>query len=84
MARQGFRRNAKAIGQILKTEDGGKRAAAQQVLDNLPADVKAETRIEIYQTDREVVGIVVPADRQAKDGVATRAAGTVGLSQGRP
>jgi hypothetical protein len=72
--KQGFRRNAKTISKILHTVDGGKRAAAQQIFDRLPEDVKAESRIEIYQTDREVVGIVVPADRQAKDGVATRAA----------
>lgn len=84
MARQGFRRNAKTIGQILKSVDGGKRAAAQQVFDRLPDDVKAEARIEIYTTDREVVGVVVPADRQAKEGAATRAAGAAGLSPGRP
>jgi hypothetical protein len=74
MAKQGFKRNAGSIAKILHTVDGGKRAAAQQIFDSLPADVKAESRIDIYQTDREVVGIVVPADRQAKDGVATRAA----------
>jgi len=81
MAKQGFRRNAKVIGQILKTVDGGKRAAAAAVLANIndPA-----AKIEIYQTDREVVGVVVPADLQAKDGLATKAASAAGLSQGRP
>lgn len=81
MAKQGFRRNAKVIGQILKTVDGGKRAAAAVVLANIndPA-----AKIEIYQTDREVVGVVVPADLQAKDGLATKAASAAGLSQGRP
>jgi hypothetical protein len=74
MAKQGFKRNAKAISQILKTVDGGKREAAQRIFDALPDDVKAESFIEVYQTDREVVGIVVPADRQARDGAATRAA----------
>jgi len=81
MAKQGFRRNAKVIGQILKTVDGGKRAAAAAVLANIndPA-----AKIEIFQTDREVVGVVVPADLQAKDGLATKAASAAGLSQGRP
>lgn len=75
-----MRLNRKTISNILKTHDGGKRAAAQRILDSLPADVQAESRIDVYQTDREVVGIVVPADRQARDGVATRAAGAAGLT----
>ena len=74
MAKQGFKRNAKTISKILHTVDGGKREAAQRIFDALPDDVKAESFITVYHTDREVVGIVVPADKQAKDGVATRAA----------
>lgn len=66
--------NRKAIANILHTHDGGKRAAAQRIFERLPEDVQAESFITEYHTDREVIGIVVPADRQAKDGVATRAA----------
>ena len=39
MARkQGFRRNAKTIGEILKTVDGGKREAAARIMAAMPAD----------------------------------------------
>jgi len=82
MAKQGFRRNAKNIGQILKTVDGGKRDAAARILAQMPADSGAE--IQIYTTDREVVGISVPAYMQAKNGIATKAASAAGMSQGRP
>lgn len=69
------RLNKKTIGRILKTVDGGKRAAAQKILANID---DPDAHIKIYTTDREVVGIKVPADRQAKDGVATRAASAAG------
>ena len=82
MARkQGFRRNAKTIGMILKTVDGGKRAAAQKILDAMN---DPEARLDVYTTDREVIGVVVPADKQARDGIATKAASQVGLSPGNP
>lgn len=75
------RLNKKVIGRILKTVDGGKRAVAQKILANID---DPDARIEVYTTDREVVGIMVPADRQARDGVATRAASAVGISPGKP
>lgn len=81
MARQGFRRNSKTIAHILKTVDGGKRAIAQKILDRIDDE---DARIDIYTTDREVVGVVVPADAQAKNGVATKAASAAGISPGRP
>ena len=82
MARkQGFRRNAKTIGQILKTVDGGKRAIAEKILAQIDDD---DARIDIYTTDREVVGVVVPADKQAKNGIATKAASAAGISRGNP
>jgi hypothetical protein len=81
MARQGFRRNSKTIGHILKTEDGGKRAIAATILAQMN---DSEAFIEEYTTDREVIGIVVPADKQAKDGVATKAASAAGISPGNP
>jgi hypothetical protein len=82
MARQGFRLNKKTIREILKNDDGGKRAAAARILAAMPADSGAT--IEIYTTDREVVGIVVGADKQAKNGLATKAASAVGMSPGNP
>lgn len=84
MAKQGFKRNHAAIGRILKRVDGGKRAAADRVIAQLPADVRAEAVVEVYATDREVVGVKVPFESQALDGSATRAAGAAGLRQGRP
>lgn len=71
MAKQGFKRNAGAISRILKTVDGGKRAAAAKILAEMN---DPEAFIEVSITDREVVNIKVPADTQAKHGTATRAA----------
>ena len=81
MARQGFRRNSKTIGHILNTEDGGKRAIAAKILAEMN---DSEAFIEEYTTDREVIGIVVPADKQAKNGLATKAASAAGISRGNP
>lgn len=81
MARQGFRRNAKTIGHILKTADGGKRAIAAKILAEMN---DSEAFIEEYTTDREVIGIVVPADKQAKNGLATKAASAAGIGPGNP
>lgn len=75
------RLNKKAIERILKTVDGGKRAAAQMVLAQIN---DPDAKVEIYATDREVVGVMVPAHRQAKDGMATKAASAAGLSPGTP
>lgn len=74
MPKPGFRRNSKTVSQILKTVDGGKRAAADRIMQHLPEEVRAEAEIDVYTTDREVVGIRVRADHQARDGAATRAA----------
>jgi len=75
MAPQGkFRLNKKTVRSILLNVDGGKREAAQRILAEMN---DSEARIDIYTTDREVVGIVIPADTQAKHGTLTRAANTV-------
>ena len=81
MARAGFRLNKATIGRILKTVDGGKRAAAQAILANID---DPEARIDVYQTDREVIGVVVRADKQAKNGIATKAASAAGITRGNP
>lgn len=81
MAKAGARINRKTIAKILRTHDGGKRAAAERILARMN---DPEAFIQVYQTDREVVGVVVPADKQAKDGIATKAANAVGIREGRP
>lgn len=81
MAQGKVRLNKKVIARILKTADGGKRAAAAKILARID---DPEARIDIYTTDREVVGIVVPADKQAKNGLATKAASAAGVYPGNP
>ena len=75
------RLNKKVIARILKTADGGKRAAAARILANVN---DPDARLDVYTTDREVVGVVVPADKQAKNGVATKAASAAGIYPGNP
>lgn len=81
MARPMFRLNKRTIGRILKNVDGGKREVAQKILAQID---DPDARIDVYQTDREVVGIVVQADSQAKFGTATKAASAVGITPGNP
>jgi hypothetical protein len=74
MAKQGFTRNSKTIRDILKTDENLHAAlvdVGRQVLAEMD---DPEAFLEEYETDRAVVGIVVPADSQAKHGTATRAA----------
>lgn len=73
MPKYGFKRNSKAISKFLHEVDGGKRAVAQRIFDQLPEDVKKQSFLVENQTDREVVAIVLPADKQARDGAGTRA-----------
>lgn len=61
----------KTVAAILKTPNPQCAAAAQRILDGTG---NPEARIEEYETDRHVYGVVVPADAQAKYGTATRAA----------
>jgi len=78
----GFTRNAKAISRILHHDPGGiaaQRAAAEQVLSQIHVP---GAKIVEYETDRHVVAVQVPADEQAKNGVATKAASAVGLRPG--
>ena len=84
MARkQGFKVHYKNIGNFLKTQgEDHLRAAAAQIAANIPEGQLV--RIDEYTTDRKVIGIVVPADKQAKDGIATKAASSVGMSPGNP
>jgi hypothetical protein len=84
MARQPrFKLNYRNVGRFLKNDEGGKqklREVAQKVLAQTGDD---EARLEEYTTDRAVVGVIVPADKQAKYGTGTRAAAQAGLKRGR-
>lgn len=91
MAKAGFKRNAKAIANILHN-DPRAQAAVMEAAERVKAEIEAqrdpakshsdEVFLSEYHTDRYVVGVNVPADEQARDGIATRAAGTVGLTPG--
>lgn len=77
MAKAGFRLNRRAVADFLKNDEGGKaavRAAAQQVLEQVG---DPEAFLEEYTTDRAVTAVMVPADKQAKHGIGTRAANSV-------
>ena len=74
MAKQGFHRNSKAIGNILKNDPGLHAALVEAGNTILAHTNDPEAFLEEYETDRDVVGVVVPADKQAKYGTATRAA----------
>lgn len=77
MAKAEFRLNYKAVGKFLKTDPGGKQAireAAEQIRDKTG---DPETWLDEYETDRFVVGVMVPADKQARRGTGTRAANQV-------
>lgn len=76
MAKQGFKRNSKAIAGFLHNNP-----AAQAAVDAAAEKVLAQTNDpeaflgDPYHTDRYVRPLIVPADNQAKHGSATRAAG---------
>jgi hypothetical protein len=78
MPKPGFNRNSKAVARILHNVDGGKRAVAEKIKSRILAENPELTDRDVflvtYHTDREVVGVVVRADLQAKKGIATRAA----------
>lgn len=78
MAKQGFKRNAKAIAGFLHNNP-----AAQAAVDAAAEQVRAATGDDevfvgdAYHTDRYVRPVVVPADKQARYGTGTRATGQV-------
>lgn len=74
--RQGFVANRKAIGDILK-KDAGIQAALEAIAG--PIAEKAGGAVDAYTTDRAVRTVMVDGAAQAKDGVATKAAGELGL-----
>lgn len=66
----------KTLGKILNSEAG--RAKLREAAAKIAQSINdPETRLEEYTTDRAVVGVMVPADKQAKHGIATRAANEV-------
>lgn len=74
--KQGFVANRAGIGRIMKN-DPGIQAALDAIAD--PLAEKAGGKVEAFTTDRAVRAVVVDAADQAKDGVATKAAGEMGL-----
>lgn len=74
--KEGFVRNKAAVGRILKNDPGIQ--AALDAIANPLAD-KAGGTVKSYTTDRAVRTVMVDGAAQAKDGVATKAAGELGL-----
>lgn len=70
--KQGFVRDAKAIGDILKTDPG--IAAA---LDEEAAKLSGKST-KRFTTDRQIVVVLFDAEDQAVNGVATKALGRRG------
>lgn len=81
MAKAGARLNKGTIAKILKTVDGGKRAAADRIMAEIDTP---GAEVDVYVTDREVVAIRVPFEHEALHGAATRAAGRAGIRRGKP
>ena len=72
--RPGLKLNRKTVAKILHNDKGG-RAAVKAAAERILARVNdPEAFIAEYHTDRYVAGVVVPADKQARDGIGTRAA----------
>ncbi|WP_229481666.1 hypothetical protein [Mycolicibacterium mageritense] len=73
--KEGFVRDAKAIGRIAK-RDPNLKAFIHDVAEQGAS--RAGGHVEDYVTDRSVSAVVVGAEDQAKDGAATKAAGELG------
>ncbi|MCT7372693.1 hypothetical protein A7R75_27190 [Mycolicibacterium llatzerense] len=72
--KQGFVRNHKAIGRIMRSQH-----VAEFVHDVVePVAEKNGLTVDDYITDRRVSALMVEAEDQAKDGTATKAAGEAG------
>lgn len=75
MVKAGFNRDAKVIGDILKNDPGVQAAilaAAQSIAQETGGT------LDVFTTDRYVVSVNVPGERQARDGVLTKAVGSRG------
>lgn len=79
--KQGFVANKSVIGQMLKS-DPGVGAALDDIADDMAG--QSGGTVESYVTDRQARAVVVSAEAQAIDGVATKAAAaTAGRRAGR-
>jgi hypothetical protein len=74
----GLHLNYDVVSEFLKKDRGGYDAIVAVATDLLHEMDDPEVKTTAYITDRAVVALLVPADKQAKNGVATRAAGRVG------
>jgi hypothetical protein len=68
-----FKLNRRTVRTIMR-EDNGLKAALHDAAEETREGAGPNATIDEYRTDRMVAGIIVPADEQARDGVATRAA----------
>lgn len=76
MARGPFKLNRKGGAEVLNQLAAAHvNALARQVA----AGAGPDAEVEEYTTDRAAAAVRVPAEQQAKDGVLTRAANSVGL-----
>lgn len=72
-----FKLNRKTVRELARGFGPGGpalKAAVHGAAEETLAKAGPNATIDDYRTDRVVSGIVVPADEQARDGVATRAA----------
>lgn len=79
-----FKLNRRTVRTIMR-EDNGLEAALEDAAEETLSEAGPNATIDKYRTDRMVAGIVVPADEQARDGTATRAAQqTASRNKARP
>lgn len=77
MARQtGVRLNNRNIGKFLKSD--AVAAIVNAAAERIAAEAGPNAVVEQYTTDREAAAVLVPAEEQARDGTATRAAAAAG------
>lgn len=72
-----FYLNRRTIASIAKGGDDGLNEALNDVAQEVAQRAGPSATTDVYQTDRRVVGVVVPASEQARRGSATRAAQSV-------
>jgi hypothetical protein len=84
MARGGkFKLNRRTVRHIMR-EDDKLGEALVDVAEEMKDRAGPTATIDEYKTDRQVAGIVVGANEQARDGVATRAAQQTAANRARP
>ncbi|WP_043737663.1 hypothetical protein [Nocardia asiatica] len=65
------------ISRLLKSREFA--AVVKEAADRVAAEAGEDATVSEYTTDRSAASVWVPAEQQARDGVLTRAAASVGL-----